>query len=93
MPIEFTIPGPLRPLAAGRARVRLDHSAPTVAEALETLWSLHPGLKDRVLTEEGNIRTHVNLFVNADNVRDLSGLATPLPESCEIAILPAISGG
>jgi molybdopterin converting factor small subunit len=93
MPIEFTIPGPLRPLAAGRGRVRLEASPSTVAEALEALWSLHPGLKDRVLTEEGHIRTHVNLFVDADNVRDLSGLATPLPAACEIAILPAISGG
>jgi molybdopterin converting factor small subunit len=93
MPIEFTIPGPLRPFAANRVRVRLDDSASTVAQALEALWTLHPGLKDRVLTEEGNIRPHVNLFVDADNVRDLSGLATPLPASCEIAILPAVSGG
>jgi molybdopterin converting factor small subunit len=93
MPIEFTIPGPLRPFAANRGRVRLDDSASTVAQALEALWTLHPGLKDRVLTEEGNIRPHVNLFVDADNVRDLSGLATPLPASCEIAILPAVSGG
>ena len=93
MPIEFTIPGPLRPFAANRSRVRLDDSASTVAEALEGLWSIHPGLKDRVLTEEGNIRPHVNVFVDADNVRDLEGLATPLPASCEIAILPAVSGG
>jgi molybdopterin converting factor small subunit len=35
----------------------------------------------------------VNIFLGADNVRDLSGLATALPASCEIAILPAISGG
>jgi molybdopterin converting factor small subunit len=93
MPIEFTIPGPLRPFAANRARVRLDDSASTVAEALEGLWSIHPGLKDRVLTEEGDIRPHVNVFVDADNVRDLEGLATPLPASCEIAILHAVSGG
>lgn len=93
MPIEFTIPGPLRPFAGNRGRVRLEDSASTVAEALEALWSLHPGLKDRVLTEEGRIRLHVNVFVDADNVRDLEGLATPLPASCEIAILPAVSGG
>ena len=93
MPVEFTIPGPLRPFAGNRGRVALDDSASTVAEALEALWSLHPGLKDRVLTEEGHIRPHVNVFVDADNVRDLEGLATPLPASCEIAILPAVSGG
>jgi molybdopterin converting factor small subunit len=92
MPIEFTIPGPLRPFAAGQARVRLGDSAATVGKALEALWSLHPGLRDRVLTEEGGIRPHVNMFVNADNVRDLEGLASRIPDSCEIAIL-AISGG
>lgn len=93
MPVEFTIPGPLRPLAAGQGRVRLGDSAATVGQALASLWSLHPGLRDRVLSEEGAIRPHVNIFVDAENVRDLEGLATRIPDSCEIAILPAISGG
>jgi molybdopterin converting factor small subunit len=91
--VAFTIPGPLRPFAAGESRVNLAAPARTVAEALEALWSIHPGLKDRVLTEEGGVRPHVNLFVDADNVRDLGGLEAPLPNSCEIAILPAVSGG
>ena len=94
MPVEFTIPGPLRPFAAGERRVVLAAPAATVAEALEALWLLHPGLRDRVLTEEGRIRPHVNLFVDVDNVRDLGGLDARLPSgSCEIAILPAVSGG
>jgi sulfur-carrier protein len=91
--VEFTIPGPLRPFAANRGRVAIEGSASTVGEALTGLWSLHPGLKERVLTEEGAIRPHVNIFLGADNVRDLEGLATRVPPSCEIAILPAISGG
>jgi molybdopterin converting factor small subunit len=92
--VEFTIPGPLRPFAGGHGRATLAAPAGTVAEALEALWSIHPGLKARVLTEEGKIRPHVNLFVDADNVRDLGGLAARLPAgSCEIAILPAVSGG
>ena len=93
MRVVFTIPGPLRPFAAGQARVSVEGGAATVAEALEGLWAIHPGLKDRVLTEEGAIRLHVNLFVDADNVRDREGLSTRIPESCEISILPAISGG
>jgi len=93
VPIEVTIPGPLRPFAGNQARVTLAGPAATAGEALERLWALHPGLKNRVVTEQGTIRPHVNVFVGADNVRDLEGLATPLPESCEIAILPAVSGG
>jgi molybdopterin converting factor small subunit len=91
--VAFTIPGPLRPFASGESRALLGAPARTVAEALAALWVLHPGLKARVLTEQGQVRPHVNIFVNADNVRDLGGLSTRLPESCEIAILPAVSGG
>jgi molybdopterin converting factor small subunit len=93
VPVAFTIPGPLRPFSPNQSRVALEGSASTVGEALDRLWSMHPGLKDRVLTEEGVIRPHVNVFLDTDNVRDLSGLSTPLPASCEIAILPAVSGG
>jgi molybdopterin converting factor small subunit len=92
--VEFTIPGPLRPFAGNQGRVAFEGSAGTVGEALAGLWSLYPGLRDRVLTEEGAIRPHVNIFLDADNVRDLGGLAARLPAgSCEIAILPAVSGG
>ncbi len=93
MAVAFTIPGPLRPFASGESRALLAAPARTVAEALEALWTLHPGLKARVLTEQGQIRPHVNIFVDADNVRDLKGLTSSIPESCEIAILPAVSGG
>jgi molybdopterin converting factor small subunit len=92
--VAFTIPGPLRPFASGESRVLLAAPARTVAEALAALWALHPGLKARVLTEQGQVRPHVNIFVDADNVRDLGGLTAHLPgRSCEIAILPAVSGG
>jgi molybdopterin converting factor small subunit len=91
--VTFTIPGPLRPFASGESRAVLAAPARTVTEALEALWTLHPGLKARVLTEQGAIRPHVNIFVDADNVRDLGGLNARIPDSCEIAILPAVSGG
>ena len=93
MPVEVSIPGPLRPFARNQSRVALETRAATVEDALAELWSLYPGLKDRVVTEDGRIRPHVNVFVDANNVRDLDGMATRLPAACEIAILPAISGG
>ena len=93
MPVIFQIPGPLRALAAGRAQVRIDGAPPTLREALDILWTAHPGLRDRVLTEEGEIREHVNVFVGNESVRYSGGLATPVPEQAEISIIPAISGG
>jgi molybdopterin synthase sulfur carrier subunit len=93
MAVRFLIPGPLQPFAGGRTRIAIDGSPATVAEALEALGALAPGVRERVVTERGEVRPHVNVFVGADNIRDARGLETPLPEGCEIAILPAVSGG
>ena len=93
MPVVFSIPSYLRPFAEGRSRVELEGSPATVSEALEALWTLHPGLRDRVVTEQGEIRPHINVFVGDESIRFAGGLATPLPEESEISILPAISGG
>jgi sulfur-carrier protein len=39
------------------------------------------------------VRTHVNVFVGEDNVRDIDGLATPVPAGVDVTVLPAVSGG
>jgi len=46
-----------------------------------------------VMTEEGRLRPHVNVFVGRDSVRYTGGLDTPLRDGAEVSILPAISGG
>ena len=94
MAVHVLIPGPLQPFAGGRRRVDLA-SAPirTVADALAKLASIHPGVRDRVLDERGEVRPHINIFVGEENIRDAAGLSTPLPQDCELAILPAVSGG
>ena len=65
----------------------------TVNEALAALWKVHPGLRDRVVTEQNEVRQHLNIFVGADNIRDRQGLATEVSDGCEITILPSVSGG
>ena len=93
MSITFRIPGPLLPFTGGRTVVQADAAAGTVGEALAQLWRLYPGLRDRVLTEQGQVRPHVNVFVGTESIRDTGGLATPLGAKVEIAIIPAVSGG
>jgi len=93
MPVRFLIPGPLQPFAGGRSAIMLESSPATVRQALEALAARHPGIRDRVITERGDVRRHVNVFVGAENVRDALGLDTAVPENGEIAILPAVSGG
>jgi sulfur-carrier protein len=46
-----------------------------------------------VCDETGAVRRHLNVFVNADNVRDLNGMDTKLTPGDVLTILPAVSGG
>ena len=93
MPVTCQIPAALRTFTDGRERVEIGGSPATVVEALEALWVLFPGLRDRVVTEEGLIRQHVNVFVGDENVRYTGGLSTPLADGAEILIFHAVSGG
>ena len=93
MPVTFYIPSYLRPYTDGRSEVQVNTSAKTVGEALEALWRLHAGVRDRVVTEQGEVRQHVNIFVGEENIRDIGGLATAVKDGCEITIVPSVSGG
>jgi len=93
MAIIFYIPGALRSFTGGRSRVDLETSATTLFDALQALSAACPGIRDRVLTEQGLIREQVNVFVGTEDVRYTGGLATPIIPGSEISIVPAISGG
>ena len=93
MPVTFHIPSPLRVFTSGRAQVAVPASPATLREALDALCAQHPGIRDRVMTEQGQVRDHINLFVGKEDSRYTGGLATPIPADAEISIIPAISGG
>jgi len=96
MSVTFHIPGPLRPFTGGLHHVKIADigaNPATLRDALEALWTLYPGIRDRMATEQGQIREHINLFVGNENVRYTGALATPLYDGAEISIVPAISGG
>ena len=93
MTVSFWIPRPLTSLTAGRSRIDVETSGSTLRDALEALFAAHPGIRDRVLSERGEIREHVNVFVGESETRTSGGLATPLADGMEISIIPAISGG
>lgn len=93
MSLVFHIPGYLRAFTGGRARILLDGGLATVGDALDQLWSVHPGVRDRVVTEQGGVRPHVNVFVDNESIRFTGGLETPVRDGVEITIVPAISGG
>ncbi len=65
----------------------------TVAEALNDLVTQHPKIKSHLFDSAGNIRRHINIFVNADNIRDLAGMQTPVGADDVVKILPSVTGG
>ena len=93
MSYVFFIPGPLRELAGNRGQVKVDGRAESVSDALSLLWDRCPGVRDRVITEVGDVRPHVNIFVDGESIRDAEGLETRIRDGAEIYILPAVSGG
>jgi molybdopterin converting factor small subunit len=91
--VTFNITGFLTEFAGGRSQISIESTPPTVADALEELWKLHVGLRDRVVNEQGELRRHINIFLESENIRRQELLATPITDNSEITILPAVSGG
>ena len=93
VPITFHIPAALSEFTAGRGRVEIECSPTTLADALSALWTRYPGVRDRLVTEQGQVRQHINIFIGDENVRYTGGLASPISCGSEISIVPAVSGG
>lgn len=89
----FHIPAALREFAGGRSSVEIDHGPAMLNDVLAQLWQLYPGLRDRIVTEQGQVRAHINIFVGDENIRYLGGLATQVTADAVISIIPAVSGG
>ena len=68
-------------------------SGATVEDALGALLDVHPGLRERVLDDDGDLRDHVNLLRNGTNVFNEDGLTTQLEGGDELALFPPVSGG
>ena len=89
----FHIPGALREFTSRQSQVEVAGSPATVGDALRVLWTVYPGVRDRIATEQGQIRAHINIFVGNEDIRYTGGLATPIAPGAEISIVPAVSGG
>ena len=91
MAVTVYIPTPFR--RATNNRDRLEASAKTVGGLLDELEGAHTGLKGLLRTEGGEVHHHVNIYVNSEAIDSLDGLATPLKDGDEVAIIPALAGG
>jgi len=85
------IPTPLRRLTAGQARVDVDGA--TVGEVVQSLDANYPGMGERLLDGDGQIKRFINVFVNEDEIRTLQGADTPVAVGDKVSIVPAMAGG
>jgi molybdopterin converting factor small subunit len=92
MAVLFVISGALRQFA-DRPEVRLDAAGGPLSSALARLWTACPAVRDRVLTERGDVRPHINIFVDGEDIRYTGGLTTPVRDGAEVFLVPAVSGG
>ena len=93
MAISVIVPNALTPYSRGVGTLTVTEPCATVGEALTAVAARLPALTDRVLTEQGELRRHVNVFLGDESIRFLDGLATAVGDDATITIVPAVSGG
>jgi molybdopterin synthase sulfur carrier subunit len=71
----------------------VNSEAATLAEAVDRLETDFPGIKERIVDEQGEIRRFVNIYVNGEDVRFLDNIKTALKPGDEVSIVPAVAGG
>lgn len=91
MSVFVRIPTPLRSLTSEMDVV--EAAGETLQHLVLDLERQFPGIGDRIVDEDGEIRRFVNLFVNGEDVRFLNGLHTILSQGDEVSIVPAVAGG
>ena len=91
MSVEVRLPNILRPVADGQAVVKADGA--DLGEVFNDLTRQYPGLRESLLTPEGQMHRHLNVFLNDDDVRYLGRLEAKVGESDVVTLMPAVAGG
>ncbi len=93
MSYKIYLSGHLKNFSDGLTEIGLSGSHKTVSDLLNSLWLHHLSLRDRILNEQGEIRRHVNIFYDGQDIRRLNGLQTHIDAGTELHIFNAVSGG
>ena len=91
MSAHVRIPTILRTYTGGQNEV--EASGHTVGHVLASLDADYPGIKGRILDDEGKLRRFVNVYVGDDDVRFIGGLEAEVADGAKVSIIPAVAGG
>ena len=89
--VTVNIPTPLRRLTGGQSRVQVEGN--DIQGVIASLEAQFPGIRDRLLDENGEIKRFINVYLNEDEIRTLQGKETPVADGDQISIVPAMAGG
>jgi len=91
MPVKVIIPTPLRQYAGKQDALEVE--AGTVADALRAVTAQYGDLRKHLYTEDGKLRSFVNVYLGDEDIRSLQREQTPVKDRDEIRIVPSIAGG
>jgi molybdopterin converting factor small subunit len=91
MAVTVRIPTQLRELSGGSAEVTAEGG--TLASVLAGLEQAHPGFRERLFDDQGELRRFVNVFVDDEDIRFLDGVDTEVKDGATVSIVPAVAGG
>jgi molybdopterin synthase sulfur carrier subunit len=89
--VDVRLPTVLRAATGGQATVRA--TGATVGEVFEDLVGRFPELRTQVLTDDGDLHRHLNVFLNDDDIRYLGKLDAKVQEDDTVTLMPAVAGG
>jgi adenylyltransferase/sulfurtransferase len=88
---KVLIPTPLRQFTAKQDQVTVPGA--TVGEVLATLTTQFPDLRKQIFTDEGKVRSFVNVYLNDEDIRYIGKDAAPTADSDTVSLVPSIAGG
>ena len=91
MSVTVRIPTPIRRVTNGEDKVTV--SGDTLKQIIEAMEEQYPGIKASLCDDKGDLRSFVNIYINGEDVRFLSGIDSPVNSGDEVSIIPAVAGG
>ena len=91
MSATVKIPTPLRKLTNNETSV--DAIGKTIEQIVESLDSAYPGMRERLIDDNGDLRHFVNIYLNGEDILYIDGLKSTVSDNDELSIVPAVAGG
>ena len=91
MAVNVRVPTPLQKLTGDKSEVKAEGA--NVKEVIDNLEKNYPGIKERLYSEDGELRRFINIYINEEDIRFLNSDETEVKADDVISIIPAIAGG